>query len=231
MILYLRLHCRCSLQIHYWNIFGNFFSALLCFLGLPRLTTIFTLFRLPPLTKIRAFCVGVSHMCTSHPPYVLAVTHTAPSHLSSLWSLHGEWPSRRHTPSYCWASWGWGCCCFCCCFCCCYWYCCLYCCCCCICDTCCVQRQITVTACLSSQQGLLFLFVLQDSLLPSSNGILTAVQNKKAVTAYFASKQLLLFVFTYLTICSASAVAGCNSGAAAGIASAAALIADTGSAV
>ena len=36
---------------------------------------------------------------------------------------------------------------------------------------------------------------MQESLLPSSTGILTAVQKITAVTAYFTSKQLLLFVF------------------------------------
>ena len=41
----------------------------------------------------------------------------------------------------------------------------------------------------------LYVFELQDSLLPSSTGILTAVQRQTAVTAYLQSKQLLLFVF------------------------------------
>ena len=48
-----------------------------------------------------------------------------------------------------------------------------------------VQRQTTVTVC----------FELQDSLQPTSTGMLTAVQIQTAVTAYFTSKQLLLFVF------------------------------------
>ena len=51
------------------------------------------------------------------------------------------------------------------------------------------------TAHFKSKQLLLFVFELQDSLLPSSTGILTAVQRRTAVTAYLSSKQLLLFVF------------------------------------
>ena len=35
----------------------------------------------------------------------------------------------------------------------------------------------------------------QNSILPSSTGIMTAVQRQPAVTAYFTSEQLLLFVF------------------------------------
>ena len=58
-----------------------------------------------------------------------------------------------------------------------------------------VQRQTAVTAYLKSKQLLLFVFELQDSLLPSSTGILTAVQRQTAVTAYLKSKQLLLFAF------------------------------------
>ena len=58
-----------------------------------------------------------------------------------------------------------------------------------------VQRQIAVTAYLQSKQLQLFVFELQDSLLPSSTGILTAEQRQTAVTAYLQSKQLLLFVF------------------------------------
>ena len=42
---------------------------------------------------------------------------------------------------------------------------------------------------------LLFAFKLQDSLLPSSTGILTGVQRQTVVTAYLKCKQLLLFVF------------------------------------
>ena len=41
---------------------------------------------------------------------------------------------------------------------------------------------------------MLFVFELQDSLLPSSTAILSAVQRQTAVSAYFPSKQLLLFV-------------------------------------
>ena len=44
-------------------------------------------------------------------------------------------------------------------------------------------------------QLLLFVFELQDSLLSSSTGILTAVQKQTAVTAYLKSKLLLLFAF------------------------------------
>ena len=61
-----------------------------------------------------------------------------------------------------------------------------------------VQRQTAVTACFKSEQLLLFVFALQDSLLPSSTGAMTAVQRQTAVTAYFSSKQLLLFVFVLL---------------------------------
>ena len=50
----------------------------------------------------------------------------------------------------------------------------------------------------SSKQLLLFVLEMQDSLLPSSTGILTAVQRQTAVTAYFSSNQLLLFVFELL---------------------------------
>ena len=85
-----------------------------------------------------------------------------------------------------------------------------------------VQRQTTVTAYFSSQQFrsncllfkstvtdnsnclltitseqlLLFVFELQDSLLPSSTGILTAVQRQTAMTDYLKSRQLL-FVFVW----------------------------------
>ena len=48
---------------------------------------------------------------------------------------------------------------------------------------------------LEKKRLLLFVFELQDSLLPSSTGILTAVQRKTAVTAHLKSKQLLLFFF------------------------------------
>ena len=58
-----------------------------------------------------------------------------------------------------------------------------------------MQRHTAVTAYSESKQLLLFVFVLQDSLLPSSTGILTAMQRQTAVTAYFSSKQLSLFVF------------------------------------
>ena len=61
-----------------------------------------------------------------------------------------------------------------------------------------VQRQTAVTACFKSEQLLLFVFALQDSLLPSSTGAMTAVQRQTVVTAYFSSKQLLLFVFVLL---------------------------------
>ena len=47
-------------------------------------------------------------------------------------------------------------------------------------------------------QLLLLVFELQDSLLPSSTGILTAEQRQTAVTAYFSSKQLLLFAFGFV---------------------------------
>ena len=57
------------------------------------------------------------------------------------------------------------------------------------------KRQTAVTAYFASKQLLLFVFELQDSLLPSSTGTLTVVQRQTAVTAYFAMKQLLLFVF------------------------------------
>ena len=46
------------------------------------------------------------------------------------------------------------------------------------------QRQTTVAAGFSGKQLLLFVFELQDSLLPSSTGILTAGQRQTAVTAY-----------------------------------------------
>ena len=45
-------------------------------------------------------------------------------------------------------------------------------------------------------QLLLLVFELQDSLLPSSTG--TAVQRQTAVTAYFSSKQSLLFAFDFV---------------------------------
>ena len=59
-----------------------------------------------------------------------------------------------------------------------------------------MQRQTAVIAYLSSKQLLLFVFELQDSILPLSNGIglLTAMQRQTAVTGYCISKQLLLFV-------------------------------------
>ena len=47
------------------------------------------------------------------------------------------------------------------------------------------QRQAAVTV----------FFELQDSLLPSSTGILTVGQRQTAVTAYFKSEQLLMFNF------------------------------------
>ena len=46
-----------------------------------------------------------------------------------------------------------------------------------------VQNKTAVTAYFSSKQLLLFVFELQDSLLPSSTGMLTAVQRQTAVTA------------------------------------------------
>ena len=58
-----------------------------------------------------------------------------------------------------------------------------------------MQRQTAVTAYMKSKQLLLFVFEQQDSLLPSSCGILTAEQRQTAVTAYLPNKQLLLFVF------------------------------------
>ena len=58
-----------------------------------------------------------------------------------------------------------------------------------------MESQTAVTAYFSSKPLLLFVFDLQDSLLPSSTGILTAVQRQTAVTAYSKSKRLLLFVF------------------------------------
>ena len=58
-----------------------------------------------------------------------------------------------------------------------------------------MQIQTAVTTYLKSKQVLLFDFELQDSLLPSSTDILTAVQRQTAVAAYLSSKQLLLFVF------------------------------------
>ena len=61
-----------------------------------------------------------------------------------------------------------------------------------------VRRQTAVTANFSSYQLLLFVFALQDSLLSSSTGILTAVQRQTAVTAYFTTKRLLLFAFAGL---------------------------------
>ena len=57
-----------------------------------------------------------------------------------------------------------------------------------------IQSQTTVTAYIASKQ-LLLIFGLQESLLPSSNGVMTAVQKQTAVTAYFANEQLLLFAF------------------------------------
>ena len=58
------------------------------------------------------------------------------------------------------------------------------------------QRQTAVTADLKSQQSLLFVFELQDSLLPSSTGILTAMQRQTAVAAYLKREQLLPFNIT-----------------------------------
>ena len=58
-----------------------------------------------------------------------------------------------------------------------------------------MQRQTAVTADLKSEQLLLFVFELQDSLLPSGSGILTSVQRQTSVTADLKSKQILLFVF------------------------------------
>ena len=48
---------------------------------------------------------------------------------------------------------------------------------------------------LEKKRLLLFVFELQDSLLPSSTDILTAMQRQTAVTAHLKSKQLLLFFF------------------------------------
>ena len=50
-----------------------------------------------------------------------------------------------------------------------------------------MRRQIEVAAYFTSKQLLLFVYKLQDSLLPSSTGILTAVQRQTAVTAYFTA--------------------------------------------
>ena len=47
---------------------------------------------------------------------------------------------------------------------------------------------------LLTEQLLLFLFELQDFLIPSSTGILNALQRQTAVAAYISSQQLLLFV-------------------------------------
>ena len=58
-----------------------------------------------------------------------------------------------------------------------------------------MQRQTTVAVYYYGKLVLLLDFALQDSLLPLSTGILTAVQRQTAVTAYLNSKQLLLFVF------------------------------------
>ena len=55
-----------------------------------------------------------------------------------------------------------------------------------------MQRQAAITAYFTSKQLLLFVFELQDYLLPSSNGILTPVRGQTTVTAYLTSKQLLL---------------------------------------
>ena len=55
------------------------------------------------------------------------------------------------------------------------------------------EKQTAVTAYFTSTQLPLLVFELQDSLLPSSAGILTAVQRQTAVTAYFTSNQLLVF--------------------------------------
>ena len=65
-------------------------------------------------------------------------------------------------------------------------------------NSCCLsvmQGQTAVTAYLKSEQLLQFVFELQDSLLPSSTGILNAAQRQTAVTAYLKREQLLLFVF------------------------------------
>ena len=65
-------------------------------------------------------------------------------------------------------------------------------------DTCMLyaaERQTAVTAYLESKLLLLFAFELQDSLLPTSTGIMTAVQRQTAVTAHLESKQLLKFGF------------------------------------
>ena len=58
-----------------------------------------------------------------------------------------------------------------------------------------ILLQTAVTADISSKQLLLFVFALQDSLLSSSTGILTAMQRQTSVTADISSKQLLPFVF------------------------------------
>ena len=50
-----------------------------------------------------------------------------------------------------------------------------------------LQRQTEVTAYFSSKQLLLFVFELQDSLLPSRNGM-SATQRQRAVTANLKSK-------------------------------------------
>ena len=62
-------------------------------------------------------------------------------------------------------------------------------------------RQTAVTAYLKSKRLLLFDFELQDSLLPSSTGILTVVQRQTAVTAYLKSKQLLLSLHVSIIGC------------------------------
>ena len=75
--------------------------------------------------------------------------------------------------------------------------------------------QIAVAVHFTSKQLLLFVFELQDYLLPTSTGILTAVQRQTAVTAHFTSEQLLLIAFTHYctgVLCQAGQVWGAGGG-------------------
>ena len=56
------------------------------------------------------------------------------------------------------------------------------------------QSQTAATAYFKCDQLLLLVFELQNSLLPSSPGILTVVQRQTAVTSHLRCDQLLLFV-------------------------------------
>ena len=71
-----------------------------------------------------------------------------------------------------------------------------------------VQRQTAVTAYFSSEQLLLFVFELQDSLLPSSTDMSSVMQRQTAVAAYFSGGQLLLFAFARRGHCSCTKIAG-----------------------